>query len=547
MIRVAIRVVIRVANNAANGAGAGGEIRPVVRPTGGGFGPSAGFKQLPSAATRATIGGMNTLETLPFDNRYARLPDDFYQRVDPTPFTNPHLVAVNHAVAALIGLSPEQCRRPEFVQYFCGARRFAGAEPLAALYAGNQFGSWVPQLGDGRAILLGEVNGPHGHWDIQLKGAGKTAFSRMGDGRAVLRSVVREYLCSEAMHGLGIPTTRALCIIGSDEPVPRERLEPGAMMARLAPSHVRFGTFQVFSSRKQVDHLKTLADHVLEHHFPELREDEFPYVALLAEVARRTGELVAGWQGVGFVHGVLNSDNMSILGLTLDYGPFVFIDRYEHAYVRNHTDRTGFYAYNRQPEIGHYNVYLLATAMLPLMTPEQAQDALDRYKPAYRAAYQRTMRAKLGLTGARQDDDALFADLFDLMERGQADFTRMFRGLAQVRAGAAEPLPPACKALLNPLAAEPAAAWFARYADRLKAEGRTDGERAAAMNRVNPLYILRTHLAQAAIEAAEGHDFGEIDRLYALLADPFTPRPGMERYAAPPAADEAACELSCSS
>ncbi|MBI5137751.1 MAG: YdiU family protein [Nitrospirae bacterium] len=489
---------------------------------------------------------MATLETLPFDNRYIHLPEDFYARVPPRPLPRPRLVAVNPDAAALLGLGPEQLARPEFAEYFSGARPLPGADPIAAVYAGHQFGNWVPQLGDGRALLLGEVVGPDGRrWDLHLKGAGQTPFSRRGDGRAVLRSVIREYLCSEAMHGLGVPTTRALCIIGGDEPVVRERVEPGAMMVRLAPSHVRFGTFQVFAARKRVDHLRLLADHVIAHHYPELAGTADAHPALLAAIARRTGNLVADWQANGFVHGVLNSDNMSALGLTIDYGPFAFIDHYRHDYVRNHTDHTGFYAYNRQPQIGRFNVYLLATAMLPLMTPEAAQAGLDAYQPAFDAAHAARLRAKLGLATAQPDDAELAGGLFELMDQGGADFSAFFRALAGY--DGAGPVPAACTTLLEPGAHGLAAAWFARYGERLRREKANPAERRRAMDRVNPLYVLRTHLLQAAIDAAEAGDHAEIGRLHDLSRDPFTERPGMAAYAAPPARDQAMPLLSCSS
>lgn len=491
---------------------------------------------------------MATLETLPFDNRYARLPADFFAREAPTPFERPHLVAANPDAAALIGLDPAELARPEFAPYFSGGLNLPGSDPIAMLYAGHQFGTWVPQLGDGRALLLGEVIGPDGtRWDLHLKGAGKTPFSRDGDGRAVLRSTVREYLCSEAMQGLSIPTTRALCIVGSDEPVRRERVETAAMMVRLSPSHVRFGTFQVFAARKQFDHLKTLADHVIAAHFPELAGAPDAYPRLLAEIAARTGRLVARWQTDGFVHGVLNSDNMSVLGVTIDYGPFAFIDAYRHDYVRNHTDHTGFYAYGRQPDIGRFNVYLLAHALMPLMDEPGAEAGFGAYAPAYNAAYDARMREKLGLTTADPDDPALVSDLFALMDRGGADFPAFFRALSSFRPEVSETVPPACFGLLAEPAKRPAHEWFARYAARLRSEGADPADRAAAMDRVNPLYVLRTHLAQAAVTRAEAGDFSEIEPLRALLADPYTPRDGYAAYAAPPPEGAAAPMLSCSS
>ncbi len=314
---------------------------------------------------------MRTLEGLRFDNTYARLPDAFSARLAPTPFTShPYLVSFNPDAASLIDLDPKEVQRPEFVQYFSGARMLAGAEPLAMLYAGHQFGHYVPQLGDGRAILLGEVRNDRGEkWDLHLKGAGQTPFSRHGDGRAVLRSSIREYLGGEAMQGLGIPTTRALCLVGSEDEVLREEgVESGAMLVRLAPSHVRFGSFEVFAHRRQMAHLKQLADYVIENHFSHLQGASDGYFSFFREVVQKTAELVAKWQAVGFAHGVLNTDNMSILGLTLDYGPFGFLDDYDAGLICNHSDRGGRYAFHRQPNIANWNLHALGEALLSLIS-----------------------------------------------------------------------------------------------------------------------------------------------------------------------------------
>ncbi|HUX23822.1 MAG TPA: YdiU family protein, partial [Burkholderiales bacterium] len=295
--------------------------------------------------------GAVRLEELRFDNRYGRLPQDFYTRLSPTPLPDPYLVAFNPAAADLIGLAHAEAARAEFAEIFCGNRLLPGFDPLAAVYAGHQFGVFVPQLGDGRAILLGEAAGAQGRWDLQLKGAGKTPYSRMGDGRAVLRSSIREYLASEAMHALGIPTTRALAIVGSDQPVIRENIESAAVLTRMAPSHVRFGSFELFSSRRQYEHVANLADHVIDAHYPQLREADRPCLELLREVISRTAKLVAQWQAVGFCHGVMNTDNMSILGLTIDYGPYGFLEGFDWNHVCNHSDDGGRYAYNMQPGI----------------------------------------------------------------------------------------------------------------------------------------------------------------------------------------------------
>src|SRR5678815_1998486 len=298
------------------------------------------------------------LETLSFDNTYAQLPESFYARVNPTPFASPpYLVSFNPAAAELIDLDSDQAKRPEFAGLFGGSMLAPGMEPLAMLYSGHQFGVYVPQLGDGRAILLGEVkNDRDERWDLHLKGAGMTPFSRDGDGRAVLRSTIREYLCSEAMHRLGIPTTRALCIVGSDERVYREQIETAATLLRMAPTHVRFGTFEIFYYRQQHEHLKVLADYVIAQFFAHLREADDKYARFFTEVVERTAKLIAQWQAVGWAHGVMNTDNMSILGLTLDYGPFGFMDDYDAGFICNHSDHNGRYAFNQQPYIGLWNL-----------------------------------------------------------------------------------------------------------------------------------------------------------------------------------------------
>jgi len=311
---------------------------------------------------------MKTLEQLQFNNSFSRLPAEFYSRVQPTPLTKQFLLSFNPAAAALIELYATESQREDFVDVISGKKLLPGCDPVAACYSGHQFGHYVPRLGDGRAILLGEVDTSTGqHWDLQLKGAGITPYSRSGDGRAVLRSTIREYLCSEAMHGLGIPTTRALCIIGSQEEVYREQIEPGAMLVRMSPSHVRFGNFEYFFYTQQFEHLKTLADYVIAGFYPELAQEKNPYLSLLQNIIKRTAELIAHWQAVGFSHGVMNSDNMSVLGLTLDYGPYGFLDQYDPDFICNHSDHQGRYAFNKQPEIGLFNASCFAQAILPLL------------------------------------------------------------------------------------------------------------------------------------------------------------------------------------
>jgi len=481
-----------------------------------------------------------------FDNTYGRLPGAFYTRLQPTPLPAPYLVAFNPSAAELIGLDPAYGATREFIEAFSGSHVPHGADPLAAIYAGHQFGTYVPQLGDGRAILLGEVRAPdRRRWDLQLKGAGRTPYSRMGDGRAVLRSTIREYLCSEAMHGLGIPTTRALAITGSDAPVVRETTETSAVLTRVAPCHVRFGSFEVFFYRKQEEQLRTLADYVLREHFPELLSAEKPYLALLSEVVYRTAELVAHWQAVGFCHGVMNTDNMSILGLTIDYGPFGFLDGFDWNHVCNHSDAGGRYAYNMQPKVAHWNLYCLGQALLPLMEMEDAEAALQRYEPAFDIAYATRMRAKLGLRTAEDGDAKLLEGLLGLMHAGRTDFTVFFRSLALFDSG-----PGARNERLRDQFTEREAfdAWAREYRARLAREGSVDAERRERMDLANPAYVLRNWMAEEAIaKARDERDYTLIDELRQLLADPFSEQPGMQRYCGHPPDWAGAISVSCSS
>ena len=349
------------------------------------------------------------LAALRFDNSFARLPAAFYSRLPPTALPAPYLVAYSPAAGRLIGLPPQAPAAPDFLPVLAGNQVPAGAEPLAAVYSGHQFGVYVPRLGDGRATLLGEVAGADGSpWELQLKGAGLTPYSRSGDGRAVLRSSIREFLCSEAMAGLGIPTTRALAIVGSDHPVFRETTETAAVVTRMAPSFVRFGSFEYFAHSGRHAELRQLADYVIERFYPEVADEAQPYLALLAAVTRRTAELIARWQGVGFMHGVMNTDNMSILGLTIDYGPFQFMDGFDAAHICNHSDTQGRYAWHRQPEIGLWNLYALGQALLPLTVDEAATRAvLDQYREFFGNALEAEFHAKLGLATVQAGDEGI--------------------------------------------------------------------------------------------------------------------------------------------
>ncbi|MDP9131952.1 MAG: YdiU family protein [Nitrospirota bacterium] len=487
-----------------------------------------------------------TLETLPFDNSYARLPEAFYAKVNPTPFSAPpFLISANPDAAALLDLDPREITRAEFAGVFGGSLLVPGMEPLAMLYSGHQFGVYVPQLGDGRAILLGEVINERGErWDLHLKGAGMTPFSRDGDGRSVLRSAIREYLCSEAMHGLGIPTTRALCLIGSDDKVYREQVETGATIVRMAPSHVRFGTFEIFYYRKQHEHLQRLADYTIEMHFPTLVQAADKYVRFFADVVERTAKLVAQWQAVGWAHGVLNTDNMSILGITLDYGPYGFMDDYDPGFICNHSDYNGRYAFNQQPYIGLWNLSCLAQTLLPLAAKDALKEAMDGYQTTVDRHYRNLMRTKLGLVEERAGDEDVLQDLKSLLVGSRVDYTIFWRELGTFSSGPDATNDRLREHFLNP---ERFDVWAGQYRERLRSEQSRDEERRGRMDRVNPKYILRNYLAQGAIEKAQQKDYSGIDRLLTLLQNPYTEQAGMDTYAAAPPNWGKHLSVSCSS
>ncbi|HKJ08237.1 MAG TPA: YdiU family protein [Gammaproteobacteria bacterium] len=488
---------------------------------------------------------LRCLEDLALGAGYRELPGGFYRPVTPEPLPGAHLVSFNPEAARLLDLDPAEAGRGEFAQYFAGNRPFPGADPIALCYAGHQFGVWVPQLGDGRAILVGQVCNRRGErWDVQLKGAGRTDFSRGGDGRAVLRSTIREYLCSEAMHGLGIPTTRALCIIGSDLTVFREAPEPGAVMTRLAPSHVRFGTFECFAHMGRADLVRALADHVIALHFPELQGRADGYARFFSRVVELTATLMAQWQSVGFAHGVMNTDNMSILGLTIDYGPFGFMDDYDSGLVCNHSDFRGRYAFDQQPKMGLWNLVCLGEALLCLISEREARDALDGYESRFADQFLSRMADKLGLTVAQAEDEALISDLLSLLQAHRVDYTNFFRALGDFST-ASEHDGPVGDLFPNRAAFLP---WAQRYRHRLRSEGSDDARRRKAMNRTNPKFVLRNYLAHDAIvRAVRERDYRQVDRLLQLLIRPFDEHPGMEAYAEPPPDWGRRLAVSCSS
>ena len=456
-------------------------------------------------------------------NRFHALGADFHTELPPQPLPAPHWVAHSDSCAELLGLPVDWQTRPELnaLAVFSGNALWPGMRPLASVYSGHQFGVWAGQLGDGRALSLGEIDTPSGPQELQLKGAGLTPYSRMGDGRAVLRSSIREFLCSEAMHGLGIPTTRALCITGSPMPVLRETLETAAVVTRVAPSFIRFGHFEHFAQRADTDALKRLADFVIEHHYPECRDTPQPYVALLSEVARRTAELMAQWQAVGFCHGVMNTDNMSILGLTIDYGPFGFLDGHDPAHICNHTDRQGRYAYASQPNVGFWNLHALAQGLMPLIgndNTDAALAALEAYKQIYADAMRLCLRSKCGFTTVHKEDAELIDSLLKQMAHEQTDHTILFRRLSRFSSAAGADNSAVMGLFNDPQFRE---RWATAYAERLRAEHSDDAQRAAAMNRVNPSVVLRNHLAEAAIRQAQAGDFSEVQRLLKVLQHPF--------------------------
>jgi uncharacterized protein YdiU (UPF0061 family) len=477
-----------------------------------------------------------------FDNTYARLPERFFARRAPAPVNAPRLIRLNAALARDLGIDPADLTTPQGVAVLAGNVVPDGADPIAMAYAGHQFGNWVPQLGDGRAVLLGEVVDRHGmRRDIQLKGAGRTPFSRSGDGRAALGPVLREYVVSEAMTALGIPSTRALAAVATGEWVMREEPQHGAVFTRVASSHVRVGTFQYFRNRGDIDGVRELADYVIARHYP----DAATYRALLDGVIDRTARLIARWQLVGFIHGVMNTDNMSVAGETIDYGPCAFMDTYDPDTVYSSIDSQGRYAYGNQPRIAFWNLTRLAEALLPILDDDadaamaSAHAALDQFLPAFQSAYLDGLRHKLGFATRHEDDLALARDLLDRMAENHADFTLTFRRLADAME-ADEPV--------RDLFDHPAAfdEWAAKWRERLSQDGGSPSARRSGMIAVNPAFIPRNHRVQAVIAAAESNaDFAPLDELLAVLARPFDDQPEHAPYADPPRPDEVVRQTFC--
>lgn len=522
------------------------------------------------------------MHSLRFDNRFvSRLPADplegprrrqvhgaLFSRIQPTPVRAPRLIAYSREVAEMLGFDEAYVASPEFAQVFGGNALLEGMEPYAANYGGHQFGNWAGQLGDGRAITLGEtVNAKGERWELQLKGAGPTPYARTADGRAVLRSSVREFLCSEAMHHLGIPTTRALSLVATGEQVERDmfydgnpKLEPGAIVCRVAPSFIRFGNFELPASRGETPLLTQLIDFTIERDFPELASRGLAGEALrgewFGEVCERTARMIAHWMRVGFVHGVMNTDNMSILGLTIDYGPYGWIDDFDLDWTPNTTDAGGKrYRFGHQPHVAHWNLGRLANALAPAFASHDALYAgLDRFVAAFNAADRDSIAAKLGLAECADDDVEVMQALYALLQEGEVDMTIFFRGLARVDLAVPtlEPLEDAFYDEGKRNAVEPRFnAWLARYAARARMEMAPLPERVRRMNAANPRYVLRNYLAQQAIDRAEAGDDAGIHELLDLLRRPYDDQPGREAFAKRRpdwARDRAGCSmLSCSS
>jgi uncharacterized protein YdiU (UPF0061 family) len=486
---------------------------------------------------------------IPFDNSYARLPERFYARVRPTPVTNPGLIRVNETLARDLGIDPGALASADGVAMLAGNLIAPGSDPIAMAYAGHQFGNFVPKLGDGRAILIGEVVDRSGlRRDIQLKGAGRTPFSRTGDGRAPVGPVMREYIVSEAFAALGIPTTRALAAVTTGEWVLRETPQPGGVLARVAASHIRVGTFQYFAARKDVEAIRLLADHVIARHYADIPTGPEAYRDLLSAVIRRQVDLVARWMLVGFIHGVMNTDNMSVSGETIDFGPCAFMDAYHPETVFSSIDHGGRYALSNQPAIAQWNLVRLAETLLPLLGETQeaavaaAQERIDAFPGLFQGAIAAGFAEKIGLGAPQPDDLALVRDFLTLMANGKADFTLTFRALADAAADAADET--AVRAQFGD--AGPLTDWLARWRQRLSMETRAPSAIAAAMRAVNPVLIPRNHQVEAAIRAAVSNgDFAPFHRLVDALSRPYDDRPGIEDLTLPPKPEEVVHQTFC--
>jgi uncharacterized protein YdiU (UPF0061 family) len=493
---------------------------------------------------------MSTKSSLSFDNSYARLPEQFYTRQLPDPVSSPGLIRVNRALAGQLGIEPNWLESKTGVEFIAGNFIPGGADPIATVYAGHQFGGWNPQLGDGRAILLGEMIAADGvRYDIQLKGSGRTPYSRGGDGRAPLGPVLREYIISEAMAVLGVPTTRALAAATTGDEVMRNGREPGAVLTRVAQSHIRIGTFQFFAAKKDYNALKILVDHVIQRHYPEAEQADNPVRAMLDGVVTRQASLIAKWQLLGFIHGVMNTDNMLLSGETIDYGPCAFMDGFDPDTVFSSIDHGGRYAYRNQPPIAHWNLSMLAQALLPLLDGDQekalasGQAAIDAFPDLYMSAYQIGMRKKLGLTQNGADDAVFMQDLLTLMQEEKTDFTLTFRRLSEL----ADPEMVSGGGVSSIFELpETFAPWLDRWRKRLASEPSDASGLQSGMYAVNPAYIARNHLVAEAIDAAVNQqDFEPFHTLVDVLAQPFEFNDAQTHYAIPPRPEQVVRQTFC--
>ncbi len=468
---------------------------------------------------------MNSINQLNFNNRFVQLGEDYFQAKPPVPVNSPRLVAFNSDAAKLIGLDADHVNEKELAEFLSGNQSLPGSAPLAMAYSGHQFGSYNPQLGDGRGLLLGEIKNALGEfWDIYLKGSGQTRFCRGFDGRATFRSSIREYLGQEAMHGLGIPTTRSLALVSTGELIYRQHPEPAGIVTRLARTHIRFGNFEYFFKTNRPELVTRLADHVIEHYFPELVQDKDRYRLMYRRVAESTAGMIAGWQSVGFGHGVMNTDNTTLLGETFDYGPFGFIDRFNPRYICNASDTHGRYAFNQQPEIGRWNLFKFGETLQNLIPIDELQVELDNYTVVFNQKFQGKMATKLGLTIVDAEFEELMNNLFRLLAAHQPDYTNFFRRLAHHRSGGLEEL-------RAPFHQRPEDLddWLTQYERLLDREDISLEEQSARMTQSNPKFILRNYLAQRAIDLAlMEQDYSEIERLMVLLKNPFADPEGVE-------------------
>lgn len=493
---------------------------------------------------------MKTFEQLNLKNYYSQLPQELFSKHKPEALQNNIVVHVNKLVADLLEIDINEFKRDDIADLVTGLSSKLEYQSVAMCYSGHQFGHFAGRLGDGRAILLAEVKTEHnGKFDLHLKGAGQTLYSRNADGKAVLRSTIREYVCSEAMHQLGIATTRALCMTASSEQVYREKIETGATVLRVAPTHVRFGHFEYAYYTQNFSYLKDIANYVIEHHYPSVEKDAQGYLHVLQQAIKTTAKMIAQWQGVGFMHGVMNTDNMSILGLTLDYGPYGFMDEYDADFICNHSDYEGRYSYNKQPEVGLFNISCLAQTFLPILDDdvdkavEIAKAEIKLYQPLYEQYYAEIMQDKLGFVAIEDTDSVLIERMFQLMQRDRVDFTLFFRAISQNNNSE------------NQLKVKSLFAqdkrfneWFDEFQQRIQNDALDADLRSQKMKLANPKFVLRNYLAEQVIRKAEDErDFSELNRVMTVLARPYDEQPEHEQYAAEPPDWSKTLSVSCSS